>query len=144
MVSMPQRIDGGEYLTVAEAVGVMGCTEGWVRMLLGTGRLAGKRFGARAWMIPLEAAREVVRQLRLRDLGGIIVIDFVDMEIKENRDKVVKAFRAALARDKTRTQVFNISELGLVEMTMPDKPRSSKQRYRRTAAGAAWSTGRGE
>ena len=65
----------------------------------------------------LEAAEEIARQLRLRDIGGIIVIDFVDMEIKENRDKVVKAFREALARDKTRTQVFNISELGLVEMT---------------------------
>ena len=65
----------------------------------------------------LEAAEEIARQLRLRDIGGIIVIDFVDMEIKENRDKVVKAFRDALSRDKTRTQVFNISELGLVEMT---------------------------
>jgi len=65
----------------------------------------------------LEAAEEIARQLRLRDIGGIIVIDFVDMEIKENRDKVVKAFREALSRDKTRTQVFNISELGLVEMT---------------------------
>jgi ribonuclease E len=65
----------------------------------------------------LEAAEEIARQLRLRDIGGIIVIDFVDMEIKDNRDKVVKAFREALSRDKTRTQVFNISELGLVEMT---------------------------
>lgn len=65
----------------------------------------------------LEAAEEIARQLRLRDIGGIIVIDFVDMEVKENRDKVVKAFREALSRDKTRTQVFNISELGLVEMT---------------------------
>jgi ribonuclease E len=65
----------------------------------------------------LEAADEIARQLRLRDIGGIIVIDFVDMEIKENRDKVVKAFREALSRDKTRTQVFNISDLGLVEMT---------------------------
>ena len=65
----------------------------------------------------LEAAEEIARQLRLRDIGGIIVIDFVDMEVKENRDKVVKAFRDALSRDKTRTQVFNISELGLVEMT---------------------------
>ncbi len=65
----------------------------------------------------LEAADEVARQLRLRDIGGIIVIDFIDMEIRDNRDKVVKAFRDALARDKTRTQVFEISELGLVEMT---------------------------
>jgi len=65
----------------------------------------------------LEAAEEVARQLRLRDIGGIIVIDFIDMEIRENRDKVSAALRSALARDKTRTQVFDISELGLVEMT---------------------------
>jgi len=65
----------------------------------------------------LEAAEEVARQLRLRDIGGIIVIDFIDMEIRENRDKVAAALRNALARDKTRTQVFDISELGLVEMT---------------------------
>ena len=65
----------------------------------------------------LEAAREVARQLRLRDIGGIIVIDFVDMEIMKNRDEVVRVFREALAQDKTRTQVFEISELGLVEMT---------------------------
>ena len=65
----------------------------------------------------LEAADEIARQLRLRDIGGIIVIDFIDMEIRENRDKVAAALRAALARDKTRTQVFDISELGLVEMT---------------------------
>ena len=65
----------------------------------------------------LEAAEEIVRQLRLRDIGGIVVIDFIDMEIKDNRRKVVDAFRSALARDKTRTQVFDISELGLVEMT---------------------------
>ena len=65
----------------------------------------------------LEAAEEIAKQLRLRDIGGIIVIDFIDMEIKANRAKVLEAFRAALARDKTRTQVFDISELGLVEMT---------------------------
>ena len=65
----------------------------------------------------LEAAEEVARQLRLRDIGGIIVIDFIDMEVAKNRDHVIKTFRDALARDKTRTQVFDISELGLVEMT---------------------------
>jgi ribonuclease E len=65
----------------------------------------------------MEAAEEIAKQLRLRDIGGIIVIDFIDMEIKGNRAKVVEAFRNALARDKTRTQVFDISELGLVEMT---------------------------
>jgi ribonuclease E len=65
----------------------------------------------------MEAAEEIAKQLRLRDIGGIIVIDFIDMEIKANRAAVVSAFRDALARDKTRTQVFDISELGLVEMT---------------------------
>ncbi len=65
----------------------------------------------------LEAAEEIARQLRLRDIGGIIVIDFVDMEEAKNRDAVMRLFRDALSRDKTRTQVFNISELGLVEMT---------------------------
>ena len=65
----------------------------------------------------LEAAEEVARQLRLRDIGGIIVIDFIDMEIRKNREEVLRKFKEALARDKTRTQVFDISELGLVEMT---------------------------
>ena len=65
----------------------------------------------------LEAAKEVAHQLRLRDIGGIIVIDFVDMEKTQHRNEVMKTFRAELARDKTRTQVFGISELGLVEMT---------------------------
>jgi ribonuclease E len=65
----------------------------------------------------LEAAEEIARQLRLRDIGGIIVIDFIDMEIKRNRDDVLRCFKEALARDKTRTQVFDISELGLVQMT---------------------------
>jgi len=65
----------------------------------------------------LEAADEIARQLRLRDIGGIIVIDFIDMEVRENRRRVIEAFREALARDKTRTHVSEISDLGLVEMT---------------------------
>jgi ribonuclease E len=65
----------------------------------------------------LEAAAEVAHQLRLRDIGGIIVIDFIDMETKQNREAVAGALRDGLSRDKTRTQVFDISELGLVEMT---------------------------
>lgn len=65
----------------------------------------------------LEAADELARQLRLRDIGGIIVVDFVDMESSANRARVVARFREALARDKTRTQVLDISGLGLLEMT---------------------------
>ncbi len=65
----------------------------------------------------LEAAEEVARQLRLRDIGGIIVIDFIDMEILKNQEQVLLRFREHLAKDKMRTQVFDVSNLGLVEMT---------------------------
>ena len=65
----------------------------------------------------LEAAEEIARQLRLRDIGGIIVIDFIDMEVKKNREAVLGRLRRALARDKTTTQVHAVSSLGLVEMT---------------------------
>jgi len=65
----------------------------------------------------LEAAEEIAHQLRLRDIGGIIVIDFIDMEVAKNRDAVLRRLRESLAKDKTRTQVFEVSNLGLVEMT---------------------------
>ena len=65
----------------------------------------------------LEAAAEIPRQLRLRDIGGIIVVDFVDMESKANRQKVMNALRDALAQSKTHTRVSDISNLGLVEMS---------------------------
>lgn len=65
----------------------------------------------------IEAAVEIARQLRLRDMGGIIVIDFVDMIVPAHRDEVLKRFKAELARDKTKTRVMDISKLGLVQMT---------------------------
>ncbi len=65
----------------------------------------------------LEASEEIARQLRLRDIGGIIVIDFIDMESTKKQDSLLQKFKQELAKDKTRTQVFNISRLGLVEMT---------------------------
>ncbi|HEX2370899.1 MAG TPA: ribonuclease E/G, partial [Acidimicrobiia bacterium] len=65
----------------------------------------------------LEAAEEIGRQLRLRDIGGIIVIDFIDMESEANRRSVLRRLRETLAKDRTRTQVFDVSNLGLVEMT---------------------------
>ncbi|HLU30833.1 MAG TPA: Rne/Rng family ribonuclease, partial [Acidimicrobiia bacterium] len=65
----------------------------------------------------LEAAEEIGRQLRLRDIGGIIVIDFIDMEKEKNQQQVIRRLRETLAKDKTRTQVFDVSSLGLVEMT---------------------------
>ena len=93
-------------------------TEALTVIDVNTGRNVGtSNLEATVFQNNLEAADEVAHQLRLRDIGGIIVIDFIDMEIKDNRRKVVEAFKTALSRDKTRTQVFDISELGLVEMT---------------------------
>jgi ribonuclease E len=65
----------------------------------------------------LEAAREVARQLRLRDIGGMIVIDFIDMLLEQNKRKVIEEIKIAMAQDKTRSQVFDISPLGLLEVT---------------------------
>ena len=67
--------------------------------------------------INLEAAKEVVYQLRLRNIGGIIIIDFIDMDKESNREKVFRALEEEVKRDKARTNVLKISELGLVEMT---------------------------
>ena len=69
----------------------------------------------------LEAAEEVARQLRLRDIGGIVVIDFIDMDDKKNRNAVMKALETALDRDRTRTWVADISALGLVQMTRQNR-----------------------
>jgi ribonuclease E len=65
----------------------------------------------------LEAAEEVVRQLRLRDIGGIIVIDFIDMVLESNRDLVLRRLTEALARDRTRHQMSEVTSLGLVQLT---------------------------
>lgn len=65
----------------------------------------------------LEAAEEIVRQLRLRDIGGIVIIDFVDMVLEQNRDLVLRRLVEALGRDRTRHQVTEITSLGLVQMT---------------------------
>jgi ribonuclease E len=65
----------------------------------------------------VEAAREIARQLRLRDIGGMIVIDFIDMLLEQNKGKVIDAMKEALAQDKSRSQVFDISPLGLLEVT---------------------------
>jgi ribonuclease E len=65
----------------------------------------------------LEAAREVARQLRLRDIGGMIVIDMIDMLLEQNKKKVIETLRESLAQDKSRSQVFDISPLGLLEVT---------------------------
>ncbi|MGH7388465.1 MAG: Rne/Rng family ribonuclease [Candidatus Rokuibacteriota bacterium] len=93
-------------------------TEALVSIDVNTGKYVGKRdFEQTVLKINLEAVGEIVRQIRLRDLGGIIIIDFIDMEVPEHRDQVYRALKKALADDKARTNVLEISELGLVEMT---------------------------
>jgi len=83
-----------------------------------SGRYVGKKnLEETITKINVEAAREIVYQLRLRNIGGIIIIDFIDMDKPQNRDKVFKALQDALGRDKAKTNVLKISELGLVEMT---------------------------
>ena len=83
-----------------------------------TGRFVGKRdLEDTVLRTNLEAVKEVVYQLRFRNIGGIIIIDLIDMESAENRNKVYGALQEALKQDKARTNILKISELGLVEMT---------------------------
>ena len=93
-------------------------TEAMTVIDVNTGRFVGKRFlGDTTLKTNLEACREIMRQLRLRDIGGIIVIDFIDMTSRTSREQVVAALEAELSRDRTKTYVVEISPLGLVEMT---------------------------
>ncbi|MGD8320502.1 MAG: Rne/Rng family ribonuclease [Gemmatimonadota bacterium] len=95
-------------------------TEALVSIDVNTGRFTGKGKKDPEQTIlrtNLDAAREIARQLRLRDVGGIIVVDFIDMEAQENRDKVLHELRSHLGRDRARTKAFEVSNLGLVEMT---------------------------
>jgi ribonuclease G len=93
-------------------------TEALVSVDVNTGRYTGKKDPEKTILkTNTEAAREVARQLRLRDIGGIIVVDFIDMESKGNKDRVLSELRSHLARDRARTRAHAVSELGLVEMT---------------------------
>jgi ribonuclease G len=93
-------------------------TEALVSIDVNSGRYTGKKDPEKTSLkTNLEAAREIARQLRLRDMGGIIVCDFIDMETKSNRDKVLQELRQHLSRDRARTKAFAVSDLGLIEMT---------------------------
>jgi ribonuclease G len=93
-------------------------TEALVSIDVNTGRYTGKKDPEKTILrTNLEAAREIARQIRLRDIGGIIVCDFIDMETRLNRDKVLQELRTHLGRDRARTKALAVSELGLVEMT---------------------------
>lgn len=93
-------------------------TEALVSIDVNTGRYTGKKDPEKTILrTNLEAAREIARQLRLRDIGGIIVCDFIDMETRSNRERVLQELRMHLGRDRARTRAFAVSELGLIEMT---------------------------
>ena len=126
--TLSRRVDlpSGGYLIFdyAEAFTVIDVNTG--RFVGGRGKSSNARLEDTITKNNLEAVTEVVRQLRLRDIGGIIVIDFIDMANPKNRQLVETAFEAELARDRTKTYVVEISPLGLVEMTrqnVTDGPR---------------------
>src|SRR5512135_3083011 len=111
--SFQRRVDlpSGGYIII-EPTGAL------VSIDVNTGRYTGKKDPEKTILkTNVEAAREIARQLRLRDTGGIIVCDFIDMETRGNRDKVLQELRTHLGRDRARTKAFAVSELGLVEMT---------------------------
>ncbi len=93
-------------------------TEAMTTVDVNTGGFVGRRnFGETVFKTNLEAAQAIARQLRLRNLGGIIVVDFIDMDSDEHRAAVLEEFRRALARDPTRVTLSGFTALGLVEMT---------------------------
>jgi ribonuclease G len=93
-------------------------TEALVSIDVNTGRYTGKKDPEKTILkTNVDAAREIARQLRLRDIGGIVVCDFIDMETRANQDRVLQELRQHLSRDRARTRAFQVSELGLIEMT---------------------------
>lgn len=93
-------------------------TEALVAIDVNTGKFTGTRnLEETAFKTNCEAAREIAKQIRLRDLGGIIIIDFIDMEMHEHRRSVLRILEDSLRRDRAKTSVLNLSQLGLVEMT---------------------------
>ncbi len=138
--TLHRRVDlpSGGYLVFdyAEAFTVIDVNTG--RFVGGRGKNSGARLEDTITKNNLEAVKEVVRQLRLRDIGGIIVIDFIDMANPRNRAQVEEALRTELERDRTKTYVVEISPLGLVEMTrqnVTDGPREVMTRKCPTCGG---------
>lgn len=100
-------------------------TESLVAIDVNTAGFSGKRNPEEtAFITNMEAAKEIARQIRLRDMGGIIIIDFIDMEMKDHRHKVRQALEDGLRRDKAKTEVLSVSSIGVVEMTRQRLGRS--------------------
>jgi ribonuclease G len=138
--TLNRRVDlpSGGYLVFdyAEAFTVIDVNTG--RFVGSRSKTSGARLEDTITKNNLEAVKEVVRQLRLRDIGGIIVIDFIDMANPKNREQVEEELKQELGRDRTKTYVVEISPLGLVEMTrqnVTDGPREILTKRCPTCAG---------
>jgi ribonuclease G len=127
-------LKSGGYLIVDQS-------EALTAIDVNTGRFVGKHdLEETVLKTNLEAVKEVVSQLRFRNIGGLIIIDLIDMEIAENREKVHRALREALRGDKAKTNILKISELGLVEMT---RKRTRENLVQQLCEPCSWCEGRG-
>ena len=116
-------LKSGGYLVIQQ-------TEALIVIDVNTGKYVGKlSLEETVVYTNLEAASEIARQLRLRNLGGIIIIDFIDMTAKEDQQQVINVLETACARDKTKSQVLGLTQLGLVEMTRKKVGQTLAVRY---------------
>ena len=116
-------LKSGGYLVIQQ-------TEALIVIDVNTGKYVGKLSLEETLVhTNLEAAGEIARQLRLRNLGGIIIIDFIDMTAKEDQQQVIEVLETACARDKTKAQVLGLTQLGLVEMTRKKVGQTLEVRY---------------
>ncbi len=116
----------GGYLIIEQ-------TESLVAIDVNSGRFTGKHnLEETVFKVNMEAAQEVARQLRLRDIGGIIIIDFIDMEVADHRRKLYKALEEVLRKDRAKTNILTLSDIGLIEMT--------RQRVRKSLESEAYQT----
>jgi ribonuclease G len=116
-------LKSGGYLIIQQ-------TEALIVIDVNTGKYVGQRSLEETVVhTNLEAASEIARQLRLRNLGGIIIIDFIDMTAKEDQQQVIEVLETACARDKTKSQILGLTQLGLVEMTRKKVGQTLAVRY---------------
>jgi len=116
-------LKGGPYIVIET-------TEGLTVVDVNSGRFKSKANPEHAaFQVNLLAAKETARQLRLRDIGGIIVVDFIDMMEEQHQRQVLNVFKEALRQDRAKTEVLGISQLGLVEMTRERTSRSIESKY---------------
>jgi len=105
------KLKSGGHIVIDEA-------EALTAIDVNTGKfIGGKNLEDTVFRTNLEAAVEIARQVRLRSIGGIIIVDFIDMEIRQNQEKVMRTFEEAFATDKAKVNIIPLTEIGLIEMT---------------------------